>query len=89
MIPELPERALEPGIQVPKAIRYAGFRYSSQALSPQTKCWKFVYEYAYLPLQNHGVKRLHQLRNRAREVPPMDIEQINIAGLQFLQAGFQ
>lgn len=45
---------------------------------------------AYTEIQNlaplhHVVERLHQLRDACGEVPPVDVEQVNIVGLKLLE----
>ena len=38
---------------------------------------------------HHVVQALHQFWDRCRKVPPVDVEQIDVIRLQFLQASFQ
>ena len=35
------------------------------------------------------VERLHQLRDACGEVPPVDVEQVNVVGLELLQGSFK
>lgn len=38
---------------------------------------------------HHDVERLHELGDRAGEVPPVHVEEVDVAGLKLFETGFE